>query len=691
MNGIIGMSHLALQTELNDKQRHYLYKIDSSAKSLLSIINDILDFSKIEAGKLSIENIEFDIFKMIEGVINLVELKSHEKNLEIIVDYDKTMGKNFFGDSLRLGQILTNLMSNAIKFTESGEVGIYIKKIAQNRFRFTVKDTGIGLKKEQQIKLFHSFSQADGSTTRKYGGTGLGLSISKQLVGLMNGKIWVKSEFGKGSEFIFEIDLEERSSENNFNLFNDKKVLVVDDNRSWHNVLEGILEMFGMSVEHAYSGEEAIIKCHNTEAHYDIILMDWNMPELDGIQTTKLINTMCNLCDKQSNCIRLTAPPTIIMVSSFKQESIVASAKEVGIDIFFQKPINPSLLNDTLSELFLKDYTAQKREKRESLNLQEDINLLVNSSILLVEDNKINQEIITGLLEHSGIKIDIAKNGKEGVDLSNTNKYELILMDLQMPIMDGYEATKIIRKRDKDVPIIALTANAMREDVQRTKQAGMNEHLNKPIEVEKLYETLLKYISKKSVKTAITIKKESVKLPAFQHLDSEKALKNLGGNKNLYLKILNNFTKEYTHFEIKMLNTEDFKRATHTLKGLSANIGATILHLKMIELDETQDKALLNTVYKELQKVLDDLKPLKAINKTKPKTLLKINSKKRKELLISLKESSKKYRANRCKSILKELDKYQLSTKDQTVLKRLKELINQYNYKDLLILLESIL
>jgi PAS domain S-box-containing protein len=689
MNGIIGMSHLALQTQLNDKQRHYLYKIDSSAKSLLSIINDILDFSKIEAGKLSIENVEFDIFKMIEGVVNLIEFKSHEKNLEIIVQYDKTMGKNFYGDSLRLGQILTNLMSNAIKFTESGEVGIYIKKISQHRFRFSVKDTGIGLTEEQQKKLFHSFSQADGSTTRKYGGTGLGLSISKQLVELMNGTIWVESEFGKGSEFIFEIDLEEHNTQNNFNLFSDKKVLIVDDNKSWHDILEGILEMFGMSVEHAYGGKEAIMKCHNTEDHYDLILMDWNMPELNGIETSKLIKHMCNLCDKQSDCIRKNAPPTIIMVSSFKKESIITEAKEIGIDIFFQKPINPSLLNDALSELFLKDFIAQRRENSENSNLQRDINSLSNSSILLVEDNEINQEIITGLLENSGIKIEIANNGKEAIQLSATNSYELILMDLQMPIMDGYEATKIIRQKDKDIPIIALTANAMREDMARTKEAGMNEHLNKPIEVEKLYQTLLKYLSKKSFNTTISVEKDSVKLPNFQYLDTTKALKHLGGNKNLYLKVLANFQKDYTHFEIDKFNTVDFKRATHTLKGLSANIGATQLHIVTKELDETQDKTLLNGVYQELQKVLEDLKQLKGENANSEIALLELSYKHKIELFNQLKEFIEKFKVNKYKEVIKEIEKYKLESDDKKTLKSVKEFLNVYNYKDAILALNN--
>ncbi|RLA76403.1 MAG: hypothetical protein DRG30_02890 [Epsilonproteobacteria bacterium] len=689
MNGIIGINHLALQTELTDKQQHYLHKIDSSAKSLLGIINDILDFSKIEAGKLSIEKIEFDIFKVVEGVINLIEFKAHEKNLEIIVDYDKEIGKNFFGDSLRLGQILTNLMSNAIKFTESGEIGIYIQRISADRFMFSVKDTGIGIKQEEQEKLFNSFSQADGSTTRKYGGTGLGLSISKQLIELMNGQLWVESESDKGSKFIFEIELQEIEANNSFNLFDGKKILVVDDNRSWHNVLGGILDRFGLGVEHAYSGSQAIEKCHDTESNYDLILMDWNMPELDGIETTKLVNNMCSMCDKESTCIRASAPPAVIMVSSFKQESIIKLAQEVGIKTFLQKPINPSILNDVLSEVFVEDYKSTREEKRQSKDLKYNLNSLLNSSLLLVEDNETNQEIILGLLEDSGIKIDIANNGKEAVELTNTKDYELILMDIQMPIMDGYEATKIIRERNRDIPIVALTANAMREDVQRTKNAGMNEHLNKPIEVEKLYATLLKYISKKSDAIVEIDEADEIKLPKFQYINTKQGLKHLAGNIKLYLKILGNFKSDYSEFNIDELNKVDFKRATHTLKGLSANIGAASLHTKIKELDETQDKNLLKSVYHELKKVIEDLQLLVEQKSEESAKLLEPSSKTREELFSQLKEFTKKNRANRCKSIIQEIEKYQLGDEDKIVFNRVKELVYKYKFKDALLILEE--
>lgn len=355
MNGIIGMSHLALQTELNDKQKNFIKKIDNSAQLLLGIINDILDFSKIEAGQLIIDKTRFDLHEVIDSVINLIDLKAREKNLEINVNYDSELGRYFYGDNMRISQILINLLSNAVKFTPHGGIDVNVSKAADERIKFEVKDTGIGLTKEHIKKLFKPFSQADESTTREYGGTGLGLTISKQLVELMNGKVWIESEYGKGSSFIFEIDL--KASDN-----------------------------------------------------------DLKITHLDS-----------------------------------KNESS-----------------------------------------------KNKINTLSGTKVLLVEDNRTNQEIIGFLLEDSGIIIDIASDGKVAVDKFMHSSYDLILMDIQMPRMDGYEATTIIRKQDQNIPIIALTANAMKEDVDKTKAVGMNEHLNKPIDVEKLYDVLLKYISTKS-------------------------------------------------------------------------------------------------------------------------------------------------------------------------------------------------
>ncbi len=717
MNGITGMTYLALQTDLNEKQRDYLEKIDRSAKSLLSIINDILDFSKIEAGKLKIEKTKFNLFEVIDNVINLIELKAHEKNLELIVSYGTDTGKFFYGDPLRISQILTNLMGNAVKFTDSGEIGIYINRINKKRIRFEVKDTGIGLTNEQQKKLFRSFSQADGSTTRKYGGTGLGLTISKQLVELMGGRIWVESKKNVGSNFIFEINLEEhQNNKKDFRIFNNKKVLIVDDNETWHEILKNILEKFGIRVDSSLSGSHALEMMHECKTEYDVILMDWNMPGLDGIETAQAIKEMCANCSRKGRC-NTKLPNTIVMISAFRQDSIIKLAKEAGIEIFLQKPVNPSLLNNILSEIFSKETKSchssiRTREK----SLKSRLTALKGSKILLAEDNIINQEIISGLLAESGIKLYTASDGQEAINKFKAHNYDLILMDIQMPVMDGIDAAKIIRELDRNIPIIALTANAMKKDVTKTLAAGMNAHLNKPIEIEKLYATLLKYIGEKNLCSETDSSEnpdtpdnmdysshdtdknntgfhatpaqseESVELPDFININTVSGLRHLAGNKKLYLKILHDFFKNYCNVKLENLQDDDFKRMTHTIKGLSANIGAETLFKITAELDETQDRTLIPRFYEELAKLMDELKekltfetkrPHQSENKDLPPQI-------RDELFGRLENGIKKERTQICVSVIKEFSQYKLTKQDAEIVEKIQQSIDEFDFDEAL-------
>ena len=677
MNAIIGLSHLAMESDSLEKQKAYIEKIANSAKSLLGIINDILDFSKIEAGKLTIEKINFDLFETISNVINIISFKAHKKNLEIIVDYDVNLGKNFYGDSLRISQILTNLLTNSVKFTEKGEIKLIVKETGENRVRFEIKDTGIGITKEQQAKLFQSFSQADGSTTRKFGGTGLGLSISKRLCELMNGKIWVESEPGKGSNFIFEIELEKIKEEMQpYTLFSGKKALIVDDNQNWRDILKHLLSSFGLDVDTVDNGKKAIAKIE--KENFDLILIDWNMPELDGISTIKIL--------KEKYSAKVT--DKIILVSAFKEENLLKSIEEIGIKLFMEKPINPSTLNDMLSDIFLGTSRVSALEKlKEKKILKYNIKTLKGSLILLVEDNKTNQEIVMGLLENSDINLDIANNGKEAVELFKKKNYELILMDIQMPVMDGYEAAKKIRETDKNIPIIALTANAMKEDIERTKEAGMNEHLNKPIDVEKLYATLLKYISKKTDLTE-TLKEdtETSNLPEFEHINKEYALKLVLGNKKIFINILKGLY-EFKDLDLESLDDEEFKRKTHTIKGISASAGALELHKIAKELDESQDKNLLPKFYEEFNKVIKEIEE-KIINlQEKNKEKIEIDKTIRDELFAKLKETLETKRAKNIKPIIDEIEKYELSNKDRELFEKIKRLTKKFKFKQALELL----
>ena len=685
MNGIIGMSHLALETQMNDKQRHYIEKIDNSAKSLLQIINDILDFSKIEAGKLAIEKVDFNLYKVVENVIKIVEYKVNEKNIDLVVSYGSDVGKSFYGDNLRISQILTNLVGNAVKFTESGEIGIYIKRLEKDRYRFEVTDTGIGLTAEQTGKLFQSFSQADGSTTRKYGGTGLGLTISKQLVELMGGNIWVESEIDAGSKFIFEIELQEREADKTYNIFSNKKVLIVDDNKSWHEILTNNLTLFGIRVDSAYSGEEAVKLVNECANKYDLILMDYQMPGLNGIQVAHKINQECKQCSIKNSCQGEVAT-TIIMISSFIQESIVKEAQDVGINVFLQKPINPSLLNDILSGIFLYDIKGSHQAQIKNSSIKNELTTLSGSKILLVEDNTTNQEIIVGLLENSAIEIDIANNGKVAIDMFNTKNYELILMDLQMPIMDGIEATKQIRLVNKNIPIIALTANAMKEDVEKTKAVGMNAHLNKPIDVEKLYGTLLKYISKKhEILDADKGKdEEEITIPDFANIDTALGLKHLASNKKLYLKILGDFKANYKNINLDTMENRTFMLLTHTIKGLSANIGATALYVIVKELDDTQNRELLPKFYEELKKVTDEIEEKLEKKIVTLEVKNKISTNLRNELFAKLKDGIEKERVQLCTPIIDELSKYELSRENTNLLRKIENNIDKFDFEEAL-------
>jgi len=679
MNGILGMSHLVLQTSLDNKQRNYIQKIDTSAKNLLGIINDILDFSKIEAGKLSIEKTEFNLFNVVNNAISLIELKAHEKNLELVVDYDTKLGYMFNGDGLRISQIIINLLNNAVKFTTEGSIALYIKKLDNNKIRFEVKDTGIGLKEEQISKLFQSFTQADGSTTRKYGGTGLGLSICKQLVGLMDGKIWVESEFEKGSSFIFEIELQELQSKLEFHKFSDKKILIVDDSKEWHHILENLLKVFDLEIEHANGGLEAFQKICKEDANYDLVLMDWNMPDIDGLETTKNIK---DYCLKQNSL----EPLSIIMTSAYKQDEITSEAKDIGINIYLQKPFSLLSIYKVLCKIFLKeDIELDENVLDQSTEVQtKDISVLKGSNILLVEDNQTNQEIIIGLLENSGINIDIANNGKEAVEKveENPQKYELILMDIQMPIMDGYEATRIITELHPSTKVVALTANAMVEDIQKTKQVGMLEHLNKPIDVEKLYDVLLKYISKKvEILNQQDKKDDGITIPEFKNIDTKVGLSHLAGNKKLYLKILGDFYANYNEIRLDELKDDEFKRVTHTIKGLSANIGATSLNLIAKDLEESLDRSLLDNFYIELNKVLQELKDIK--QPQKEQNLTDIDDKKKNELFSELKNLATKRRARQCKVILEELQSFNLNGEDKELLDKVVLALDKRDYKDI--------
>ena len=447
MNAIIGMSHLALKTDLTPKQHDYLKKVDSSAKSLLGIINDILDFSKIEAGKLDMELTEFQLEDTLDNISTLVGIKTQEKGLELLFKTDPAVPRALVGDPLRLGQILINLSNNAVKFTDSGEIVVSTELVKKNNaqvtLKFSVQDTGVGMTAEQAAKLFQPFVQADASTTRKYGGTGLGLTISKRLAEMMGGEIWVESEPGLGSTFSFTADfgLGKEKAQKQYTPGSElrgMKVLVVDDNATSRDIFQEMLESFTCEVTLAGSGPEGITELENArdDQPFELVVMDWKMPGMDGIEASRRIKAHAGL-----NKI-----PAIVLVTAYGREEIMQQADQVGLEGFLLKPVNPSMLLDTIMQALGKAQPEPSRLVRKYEQEAEVLEGIRGANVLLVEDNEINQQVAKEILEGAGLKITLANDGQEAVNAVKEHEYDAVLMDVQMPVMDGYTAAREIRK-----------------------------------------------------------------------------------------------------------------------------------------------------------------------------------------------------------------------------------------------------
>jgi PAS domain S-box-containing protein len=607
MNAVIGMTHLALQTELNEQQRNYLQKIDIAARNLLGIINDILDFSKIEAGKLQMEVVDFDLNEVLQNVADMFTEKAQERDVEFLFRWEPGVPALLSGDPLRIGQILINLTSNAFKFTENGEVEVSVEQIADTEdsvtLQFSVRDTGIGLTKEQQGRLFQAFSQADNSTTRKYGGTGLGLTICKRLVEMMHGRIWLESEAGVGTTFFFTTTLGKSVSSSTGNTWEvgdlaGLRVLVVDDNATSREILQSILKTFGFDTVTVPSGQMALeVLRSNEKQPFDLILMDWQMPGMDGIEAARRIRSESQLPVK----------PPIIMVSAYGREELMRKAAKVGVASYLIKPVGPSVLFDTIAQVFGKNghFTATQS----AAGSEEEKQKLQGLRVLLVEDNEINCEVALELLSDAGINVTVAYDGKQGVEAVRAaadtgQQYDAVLMDCQMPVLDGYEATRLLRGevRFADLPIIAMTANAMAGDREKCLAAGMNDHVTKPIEIQKLFTTLARWTHQpiapaiasftgpEDISTKESTEDNELTLPG---VDVALGLSRVNGNRALYRRILTKFREGQTGIveEIRIAqqagDSELATRLAHTLKGVAGNIGAQELFTAAADVEQS--------------------------------------------------------------------------------------------------------
>jgi two-component system, sensor histidine kinase and response regulator len=590
MNAIIGLSHLALRTPLSAKQRDYVSKVHNAGTSLLAIINDILDFSKIEAGKLDIETADFLVDEVIGSVVTLTAQKAHDKGLEFLADVARAIPEQLRGDPLRLAQVLTNLVNNAVKFTERGEIRLKIELLERTgdkvQLKFSVRDTGIGLTREQAAKLFQPFSQADMSTTRKHGGTGLGLTISRRLVELMGGEIWLESEAGVGSTFAFTVWLEVGHAVSAQRVvpskFQTLRVLVVDDNAAAREILVESLDSLTERVDAVSSGPEALaaIRERGDDAPYDAVFMDWRMPGMDGLEAARLIK-------KDATIHR---QPAIIMVTAFGREEVREEAEALHLDGFLVKPVTKSMLVDSLVRVFA---TEAETGTAVTTSAHDAPSLLLGARILLTEDNAINQQIAVELLEGAGAKVTIANTGREAVEAllggAHPPPYDVVLMDLQMPEMDGYQATARIRadSRFASLPIIAMTAHATLEERAACIAAGMNDHISKPIYPSVLFDTVARYyrsvpavVPAPPADVAAIVAAPGDALPVVEGLNTAEGLRRVAGNRKLYLKLLRQFVDDESDAALRVRerlaagDTGAAERMAHTIRGVAGSLGA---------------------------------------------------------------------------------------------------------------------
>ncbi|UKJ77022.1 response regulator [Azospirillum brasilense] len=586
MNAVIGLSHLALKTDLTPRQRDYVLKISQSGQHLLGIINDILDFSKIEAGKLSVERTGFHLDKVLGTLADLIAEKAAAKGLELIFDVAQNVPSDLIGDPLRIGQILVNYANNAVKFTERGEIAIIVRLEEEAGsdllIRFEVRDTGIGLNDDQKNQLFQSFQQADASTTRKYGGTGLGLAISKRLAELMGGAVGVDSAPGRGSSFWFTARLG-RDRPRRVLLprpdLRGLRCLVVDDNENARVVLTDMLSAMSFTAEAVESGPAAIQAARFAAREgrpFRVVLLDWQMPGMDGLETSAGLAAL-----------ELDQAPHHIMVTSYGREEVLKGAENTAIEEVLFKPVNPSALFDGIMRVLGAD--EQTTDAPPATTAAADLSRLRGARILLAEDNDLNQQVACELLGDAGLAVEVAENGAIAVDMVQAARYDLVLMDMQMPVMDGVAATLEIRRLGfADLPIVAMTANAMQADRERCLDAGMNDYLAKPIDPDALWATLLTWIAPRpglGAEAPVSPPAPAVEdvgdLPAsVPGLDTVTGLSRVLGKKRLYLDLLRKFAAGQRAVVTAIRDALDSgdlaaaERYAHTLKGTAGNIGA---------------------------------------------------------------------------------------------------------------------
>ena len=613
MNAILGMLYLALKSDLAPAVRNQIDKAQGAARSLLGIINDILDFSKIEAGKLDLEQVEFGLDTVLEQVTDAIGYQVEHKGIEFLIRYDPTIPRLLVGDPLRLGQILLNLCSNSVKFTEQGEVELAMRCLDSDgtsiHLQVCVRDSGIGMTPEVQQKLFEKFTQADQSTTRRFGGTGLGLAICKNLVALMDGRIWVEdSQPGKGTTICFALRLpiahqaqarQRQLVDEAGPLLKGVRALVVDDNEVSRSIMAELLGYFHLEVTTAANGPAALGLLEGAEQPFDLVMMDWRMPGMNGDEVTQRIHSDIGIASK----------PKVVMVTAYGREEVIRLAEQAGVDGFLIKPVSPSTLLDTLLPVLGRGRLLDAGEPaaRAAATMPAS-RRLDGVRLLLVEDNEINREFATELLRGEGIMVDEAVDGRQAVEFVQRTDYDVVLMDIQMPVMDGLEAARRIRAlaanpdgaRFGRLPIIAMTALAMAKDVEQGRAAGMNDHVTKPIAPDQLLAAIAHWVNVPGGRAAEAVDRPETApaelppiLAALGQFDAVEGVRRIGGKPEAYCRQLGRFREHYadavTELQ-RLLASEGTRRAEeycHALKGVTGNLGATALYEQLTAIDDT--------------------------------------------------------------------------------------------------------
>jgi len=709
MNAIMGLAHLALKTELTPKQYDYIRKIGLSARSLLEIINDILDFSKIEAGKIEMESVEFYLDDVLDSLSNVTVMRVREKGLELAFRVARDVPVSLVGDPLRLGQVLTNLTNNAVKFTEEGEIVLNVELaewLSEERvmLRFSVRDTGIGMTGEQVEKVFQAFTQADASTTRRYGGTGLGLTICKRLVQFMGGRIQVESEPGKGSTFSFTAAFGcaphylGKTACLPPHALNNMPVLVVEDSQTVLAIYEEYLRSFSMEPTLAESGEEALklLEGGLRERPFELIILDWMLPGLSGIETARRI----------MESPRLEKKPAIIMITSHEKEDVIKQAEETGIKSLLFKPVNESVLfNAIMKALGSEPSMEAGRRYEQEASGNGRIHAIRGARILLAEDNDINQQIACEILEGAGLVVTIANNGREAVEVAQREEFDLVFMDIQMPEMDGLEATRALRQEERftALPIIAMTAHAMSRDREKSLAAGMNDHISKPIDPNELFSTLVKWIKPANRDETVPSlpdresSAEEVDLPeVIPGIDISAGLARMRGNKKLYKTLLFKLRNNYAsyHREIRAAldegNPRQARILAHSIKGVAGSLGAERLQKSAALLES----AIVDGPGEPGTKLLDDFEDSLEAVILALGTLVEQGSMPEKAtgrevdlraLLDALREMEPHLRARRpknCSTAMEAITRLTCPPKLQTELTQLGNLISRYKFKE---------